>query len=211
MMNRKLDGPPPGSRWIWHTDILLSAPAWRGMSKALRYILDFLEIENMNHAGLENGKLLASFDDLARYGVRRKSIAAAIKEGERRRLIVARRDGRDLATGKRRPTLYRLTYLPTLGDTAGDEWKKFRNPVAESPLNLGAKAPLGKKSNASKIAKSPGAKTPLKPRGENAPTLYISEVSTSAADHCAACDGCTEGVDCPAGNVIWGEFRRAAS
>ena len=108
--------------------------AWRGRSPELTLILEFLELEYLRSAGTENGVLLAPYDDLVRFGVRRANIKAAINEGVMRKLLVAERRGREFNTGKRLPTLYRLTYLPSQQRVDNgaveqhaptDDWKRY--------------------------------------------------------------------------------------
>jgi hypothetical protein len=128
--------PPAGESWVWHTLSLMTSPAWRRRSDDLKILLDILEVEHMRHAGLENGNLLATFNDLVKAGIRRSNIAAAVKEGEALKLLVATRQGEDLTTGRRQPTRYRLTYLASRAVVEGrtewsaptDDWKHYQPP-----------------------------------------------------------------------------------
>jgi hypothetical protein len=131
---RDVAGPPDGEAWIWHTITLRASLAWRGKSAELALILEFLELEYLRSAGQENGVLVAPYDDLVQFGLRRAKIRPAIDEGVARKLIVAERRGRDFNTGKRLPTFYRLTYLPSPKVTEGgavewhsptDDWKRY--------------------------------------------------------------------------------------
>jgi hypothetical protein len=172
-------GPPAGEPWIWHTVTLLRSMAWRGKSQALSRLLEFLEIEHLAHGGMENGRLLAPYKALVEFGIRHKSIAAAVRDGERRKLLVANRQGRDLLTGKKLAATYRLTYLPARGLDCGtyewnaptDDWRlffkeqrpaaKIQKPRGENAPTTGAKTPHGGAQDLRESAINQGAKTPL--------------------------------------------------
>ena len=126
----KLSGPPTDQgNWGWHTIILKLSPAWRSRSSRLIQLIEFLEVENLRHAGLENGRLLAPYAQLEDWGMRRETLKDTIKEGIERRLIVVTGGGIDLDTGKRLPHLYRLTYYPTIDLPPTDDWKRYRSAV----------------------------------------------------------------------------------
>jgi hypothetical protein len=237
-MKKKLAGPPESDgAWVWHTIALKCSMAWRGRSHRAILFTEFLEVENLRHAGLENGNLLAPYGQLMAWGLRRETISDAIEENIKRKLVARTGGGIDLDTGQRLPFKYRLTYLPTVGETATNEWKKHRGEVsAKSPEKVEKakraiatrwakknqkpstetgtdsvpKPVLGENQKSSVSAKNLVPKPVLRPSTETGTTIYISGVSTPSADHCAACDECSTGQDCPAGNVVWGEFGRAA-
>ena len=50
------------------------------MSLAARKIVERVAIEHMGHGGTLNGSLIVTYDDFETFGVRRKSIAPAIKK-----------------------------------------------------------------------------------------------------------------------------------
>jgi hypothetical protein len=56
--------------------------------------MDFLMLENMRHAGTENGNLLAPYDQLVDHGIGRRLIPEAVNEAERLGLIAVQRGGR---------------------------------------------------------------------------------------------------------------------
>jgi hypothetical protein len=242
-VKKKLAGPPESDgAWVWHTIALKCSAAWLHRSHRAIIFTEFLEVENLRHAGFENGNLLAPHRQLLVWGMRGETIADAIKENISRKLVARRGGGIDLETGKRLPFRYRLTYLPTADAPATNEWKRYKETApAKSPEKVEkakraiaarwADSAASKKQNpatgfgsdalpvsvAGKNQKAPISAKNLLPVSVATPatgfgsTFYISGVSTPAADRCAACDGCAKGNDCPVGNVIWGEFRRAAS
>ena len=129
---RRTNHPPDGVPWIWHTVELLASPAWRAQSINCRRLIDFLEIEHLNHAGLENGSLLAPYSQLELFGIGRRFIFSAIGESERLGLVRVERGGRRgvVLTEVNR---FRLTYMWTRKKFNGiwdwtlptDEWKLF--------------------------------------------------------------------------------------
>lgn len=120
---RKLNSPPKGEPWTWLPRELLSSEAWRGLSINGRRLMDFLLIEHMNHAGLSNGALCATYDQLAAFGVTRSEIPHAIREGEGLGLIRVEHGGRFNMTN--RPSRFRLTlYADDAGRPATNDWKR---------------------------------------------------------------------------------------
>ena len=77
----------------------------------------------MNHAGTENGNLMATFDQLVAWGASRSCLADPITEAEFLGLIRADHGGRWAGTNE--PSRYRLTWLYCLHDDtpATNEWK----------------------------------------------------------------------------------------
>ena len=68
---------PKGEPWVWMTRELLTSDAWKGLSVNGRRLIDFLLIEHMNHAGLANGTLRATYEQLIDYGLTHSEIARA--------------------------------------------------------------------------------------------------------------------------------------
>lgn len=122
---KKVASPPKGEPFVQLTRELLTSPAWRAMSINCSKLISFLMIDHMNHAGLENGNLRATYDQLVAFGLTRSHIASAITEAEYLRLIWVVRGGR--WAGTNRPSIFELTFVakqrphpmfPT------DDWKK---------------------------------------------------------------------------------------
>ena len=61
---------------------MLESEAWRALSLNAHKVIDRVKIEHMHHGGTENGNLIVTHADFQAYGVRRQSIAAAIREAE---------------------------------------------------------------------------------------------------------------------------------
>ena len=99
-------------QFVAHPRQLLESAAMRVLTLAERRALDRFEIEHMGHAGSENGKLIVTYANLVQWGIRRDSIAGAIRALEALGLIEITRRGYGGAAEVRVPSLYRLTYLP---------------------------------------------------------------------------------------------------
>ena len=120
---RKLRSPPKGEAWAWTTRDMLTSASMRALSLTGRRLLDFLLIEYMNHAGSENGELMATKDQLVTFGLTRRLIATAIRELVFLGLVRVER-GRFTRGGVNASNLYRLTfYAHKDGSPATNEWK----------------------------------------------------------------------------------------
>ena len=104
-------GPPKDRGWVWQTTEMMFSPAWKAMGINTRRLIDFLEIEHRNHAGIENGNLMATYDQLVDFGISRSEISRAVKEAEYLGFIDVKRGGRWADTYQ--PSVYRLTFYAT--------------------------------------------------------------------------------------------------
>ena len=94
------------------------------MTLADRRVLDRLCIEHMAHAGSENGNLKCTYGDFEACGIRRKSIAPALRRLEALGLIETIEKG-TIAKGEFRfPARYRLTFLAG-NIPATHEWRRI--------------------------------------------------------------------------------------
>jgi hypothetical protein len=107
----KVGRPPEGQPWTWLTSELLSSCAWRSQSINCRRLIEFLLIEHMAHAGTENGRLLATYDQLVAWGIGRRFVHQAIAQAEQLRLLEVTRGGRK-KFAETHLTRFRLTFLP---------------------------------------------------------------------------------------------------
>jgi hypothetical protein len=137
----KQNQPPQGEPWIWLTIEMLESPAWRALSGAAQKIVFRVAIEHMGHAGTENGNLVVTYDQFADYGVRRSSIARAIREAEHLGWIRVVQRGRGGNSEFRRASRYALAWLPTAdGLLAGNAWKRFAGSEPADMVLLTRKA-----------------------------------------------------------------------
>jgi hypothetical protein len=120
----KAQGPPPGKPWVWFTRELLNSDAWRALGLNARRLIDFLLIEHMKRGGKANGKLVAPWRQLRKFGIGDHFIAAAIEQCEHVGLIDCRR-----GVG-RRPTFFALTWLPRCDDAPpSNRWRTFQTEI----------------------------------------------------------------------------------
>ena len=99
-----------GGQFSAHLIEMLELPAFAVLNLAERRILDRLEIELAHHGGTDNGQLPCTFDDFARFGVRRKSIASAVRVLCALGFVEVTERGRAGNGEFRRPHKFRLTY-----------------------------------------------------------------------------------------------------
>ncbi|MCA3625003.1 MAG: hypothetical protein IOC52_12610 [Methylobacterium sp.] len=128
---REMLRPPSDTAWIWITDEMLFSEGFRLLSRSAMQCLFRILIEHAAHAGRQNGQLIVTYDDFADYGVRRSSIALAIRDLENAGFIETLRGKLSYGVGKC-PSRYRLTWLPTYeGKAPTNEWRKPANEFAQ--------------------------------------------------------------------------------
>jgi hypothetical protein len=161
----------------------------------------------MRHRGTNNGRIICTYDDFAKYGIRRRSIPSSLRRLRKVGLLVVTQRGRRDAL--RNPHHYGLPYLVTY-DEAGniiaptDEWKKYRSNTAKKTKQNGrsAQKPRGENAPGTGDENAPGTggeNAPMAPetaRGENAPTFYNLSIFHSVAGLEAVAD--EAGGDAPA-------------
>ena len=122
--DRKRRGPPQGEPWTWLPRELLASPSWRALSINGHRLMSFLLIEHCNHAGRENGRLMATHDQLRAYGLTGDAIRKAIDECVEFGLIEHTRGGRWGGTNK--PSVFRLTFYADAEESPPtNDWKRF--------------------------------------------------------------------------------------
>jgi hypothetical protein len=89
--------------------------------------IDRLSVEHMAHAGTENGQLICTFEDLAKFGIHRTNVVKAQKEAIRRGLVYRTQKGCRSAGAGRRPHRFGLGWLPGHdGSAAPNRWKLYQ-------------------------------------------------------------------------------------
>lgn len=154
---------------------MLESPAFRVLTGAAHRVLSRIELEHMQHAGLENGKLPCLYDDFAAYGMDRHSVAPAIRELEALGFLKVKR-GNGGNSEFKAPNIFTLTYLPIqlpTGDAREptDDWKRIT--TAEQAKKAQAEA------RADKAIRPP--RKNRKPMGET-PTRLVGETPTSSRE-----------------------------
>lgn len=124
---RKMLGPPEGQAWFWLTEEIITCLAFRELSRAAFLCLFRLITEHMAHAGRQNRFLAVTYSDFKAFGVRESSIPDALRELERAGFVMMTVQG-GLSYGcAKRPSRFRLTWLPTAeGIAPTNDWKRFR-------------------------------------------------------------------------------------
>jgi len=125
-MRRVLSPTDTAGYWIVLPLDLLSSPAWLAMSTQCRRFVEALMVEFCAHAGMENGNLKATYDQLETRGLQRKSVLKVVIEAEALGIVQASRGQRSYGS-KRAPSTYRLTWYGTPdGLAATHEWKAIK-------------------------------------------------------------------------------------
>lgn len=125
---RKIRSIPKGEPFVQHTREMTASDAWRCRSINVARLIDFLEIEHMNHAGTENGNLIATHSQLMRWGIGNRYIRVTIDEAKFLGLIRVRHGGR--YAGRNDANRFTLTYLAQKPDQEcfliepSNEWKR---------------------------------------------------------------------------------------
>lgn len=119
--------PPEGVPWIWIAVDMQASPLWAAQSIHARRVIDFLMVENMRHAGRENGNLAAPYQQLYEQGSTKRDIYRGIREARICGFVRLTKQGLRMAAGKM-PSRYALTWLVTgLGSPAvaipTDDWR----------------------------------------------------------------------------------------
>jgi len=119
---------------------LLESPAWRAQSINCRRLIDFLMIENMKHAGTENGNLVATYNEIEKFGIHRKFIFKAIKEAEALGLILVEHGAR-ISYSKSHLNRFTLTFCKIQRrDSTGRYWvigsHNWQHVTAQKIANL---------------------------------------------------------------------------
>ncbi len=143
---RKMLGPPEGQAWFWLTAEMINSWGFRSLSRAALLCLFRLIVEHMAHAGRQNGFLAVTYSDFKTFGVRESSIPDALRELENAGfLLTTVQGGRSYGCAKR-PSRFRLTWLPTAeGAAPTNEWKRSEQkiPALENGCALPPKTGAG--------------------------------------------------------------------
>jgi hypothetical protein len=186
---------------------MVTSPAYRALSLSGHRVLARIQIEHMNHGGVENGKLPVTFDNFEAYGISEKSIAPALREVQALGFVRITERGRPSKSDfGRHPNQFELTYLHSASphfDAPTDDWK--RHKTLEDARRVAEEARAAKDKNAvTKSKKRASQKSfargekiratgiknhPLAPAVENHPTvmgikndptIYISDEDEAA-------------------------------
>jgi hypothetical protein len=133
--DRRLIGPPKGEPFSFLPLSLLESPAWRSAPLSCRRFIDALLADHCHHAGRENGNLQATYNQLVKGGMSRKSINSGISEAIERGLVRKTKQGGLFGIDQRRTTSrYRITWIGTLDppEPPTNDWKRFKHKIKSS-------------------------------------------------------------------------------
>ena len=129
--SRTFNRPPYKMAWSWLTAELLNSVSWRSMSVNCRKLIDRLLLEHCNHAGLENGGLICTYNHFQEYGLTRNKIRPAIEEADFLGLVKNQQGERIFA--RNHPNSYRLTFYGTKdAKDPTNEWKRITKERIDS-------------------------------------------------------------------------------
>lgn len=163
-----IDGP-----FIPHRLEMLSGAAFGALSLAARRCLDRMEVEHLEHAGRENGELIVTYADFESFGIRRSSVAAALRELENAGFIETTLKGRGGNADFRKASKYRLTFVTAKGQTAPtDEWRNAPTPpqdIDSRPEN--GSGAVGPKTGPKTLGPRPGNGSGIRPENGSGFTI----------------------------------------
>ena len=119
---------------------MLESPAYRALSLPAHRVLSRIEIELAHHGGRDNGKLPVTFDHFVEYGVRRHSVASAIRELEALGFIEVTEQGRAGNAEWRRPNKFRLTNSYVGRAQPTNEWARIKTDEDAKTIARAARA-----------------------------------------------------------------------
>jgi hypothetical protein len=104
---------------------MLESESWSAMPLSARRVVDRVVLEHLAHGGTQNGELVVTYDDLARFGLSsRRATAAAIRIAVSLGFLDITVRGRRAFGGARLPSRYGLTWLPKCDRTpASNRWR----------------------------------------------------------------------------------------
>lgn len=142
MSRRKLKQNKIVGGFITHKREMRESAAWRALPDNARRVLDRLELEHLRHGGAENGKLICTYADFERAGLRRASVSLAIRQATALGFIVIERQGYRTSAEFRAPSLYRLTYVYGCGSSPNptDDWHRIKDEAQAMATLIGALA-----------------------------------------------------------------------
>jgi hypothetical protein len=94
---------------------MVRSPAFQAMSLTGHRILACIESEHCRHGGKDNGALPVPHQNFRQFGIDPHAVGPGIREAEALQGVAGNAEFR-------RPTLFRLTYLPANGEEPTNEW-----------------------------------------------------------------------------------------
>ncbi len=143
-LHKSRNSPPEGMPWVWLTREMIESQAWTSLSRAARLVVDRVMIEHMAHAGSENGRLVVTYSDFVKFGIRRASLKSAITEAAAKGFILVVEKGRPSTGPERWPAKYALGWLPLFDAAAAlNKWKAWTKPSSGTPIPGNIESSIG--------------------------------------------------------------------
>jgi hypothetical protein len=134
-LREKRNQPPKGEPWIWVTRELLESDAWRTAPLRTRLFIERLMLEDMAHAGTENGQLICTWDDCEVWGIARACIKATQADAINRGLVYRSKQGTASKGPGRRPHRFGLGWRAAHdGSAAPNLWKRWSAPYPQQDI-----------------------------------------------------------------------------
>ena len=142
-LREKRNQPPKNQPWVWVSREMLESDAWRTMPINTRRFVERLMLEQMAHAGKENGKLPCTYNDCIAWGIPRELVGRSQKDAVTRGLVYLAERGNASPRQGRRPNVWGLGWLPGYdGSTAPDKWRGFALPPIYIDSSTGSRTIL---------------------------------------------------------------------
>jgi hypothetical protein len=186
MSRRRLKRNAIGENFAWRTIAMLESPAYRELSHAAHRAMARLEIELSSHGGKDNGRLVCTFGDFEKYGVRRHSIGPGLRELVALGFIEVTEQGRAGNGEYRKPNRFRLTWRDTEDAPRTDDWKRIPTVAEARTLAEAARRASPKPTTRRGRNQNASARNGTEPGDATAPEIASSEVTER--HHCPGVD-----------------------
>ena len=135
-MSRKTRSRTIVGAFVAHSLEMRTSPAWRHLPDDARRLLDQLEVEHMAHGGAQNGRLICTYADFHRGGLRRSSISLAIRQAVALGFLKVANSGQRSVAQFRNASWYTLTYLHGRGQSPNptDDWRRIKTEEAAQSM-----------------------------------------------------------------------------
>ena len=115
--------------YVAHRLEMLQSPAWRNAPRAMKALLEVIEVEHMRHKGCANGELAKSYTQFIDEGFNRHTVTQMTRVAEALGFLRVNRNSGIGSPDLRDACLYTLTYLPTgvrRNVPPSDDWKRVK-------------------------------------------------------------------------------------
>ena len=181
-MNQEIALAPPHKLWVRVLLMILLAAAFQLAASILLFVAVLQLVlaaatdgpnGRLKHFGRSLGRYLAQIADFESFGIRRSSVAAALRELENAGFIETTLKGRGGNADFRKASKYRLTFVTAKGQTAPtDEWRNAPTPpqdIDSRPEN--GSGAVGPKTGPKTLGPRPGNGSGIRPENGSGFTI----------------------------------------